>query len=229
MRLVSPLSSGTSSDRAERRGTFITFEGGEGTGKSTQLRMVADALPTQPVTTREPGGTTFAERLRTLLLNGSVAPFGPDAEAIAFAAARADHVDEVIAPALNTGRVVLSDRYVDSSRAYQRNIGSAMDPLQRIAMRGAVPDLTLIYDLDPEVGRERVRERDGTFDRFEGSELVELHRRRSEFLAIAAREPDRCIVIAADAEPAVVHERTLQAIRSRVPHVLDGSEGAPDG
>lgn len=201
-------------------GRLITFEGGEGSGKSTQLSLLAKALAREPVVTREPGGTPLAEKLRATLLSGAIAPLGSDAEAIAFAAARADHVDRVIAPALERGEIVLCDRYVDSSRAYQRNVGQLMNPLQRLAVGAARPDLTLIYDLPPEEGIARVRARDGVLDRFEASALDELRERRAVFLEIARFEPERCAVIDASGSIDEVHGRTLHAVRDRMPSTL---------
>lgn len=201
------------------RGLFVTVEGGEGSGKSTQLRRLADrlrALGRDVLTTREPGGTAGAERVRALLLDGTARRFGPHAETALFAAARADHVAHAIAPALTAGRDVLCDRFMDSSRAYQ-----AGDPLlrhlERAAVNGTVPDLTLIYDIDPAIGTERVRARDGALDRFEASDAGELRRRREAFRAIAAAEPHRCVVIDASGEPDEVAARTWAVVRERVP------------
>ena len=204
---------------------FVTFEGGEGSGKTTQLRLLEQALAGNCVVTREPGGTPFAEAVREALLNGAIAPFGTEVEAIAFAAARADHVHRLIRPHLDAGKVVLCDRFIDSSRAYQRDAGAIVEPLQRIAIERSLPDLTLIFDLDPELGRERVRARDGALDRFEGSAAAELHRRRAEFLAIAAREPVRCAVIDAAGDPAEVHGRVIRVVNERLPGLPFGREG----
>lgn len=201
------------------RGLFVTVEGGEGSGKSTQLRRLAERLRASGrdvLTTREPGGTAGAERVRALLLDGTARRFGPHAETVLFAAARADHVAHAIAPALASGRDVLCDRFMDSSRAYQ-----AGDPLlhhlERAAVNGTVPDLTLIYDIDPAVGTERVRARDGALDRFEASDPAELARRREAFRAVAAAEPERCAVIDASAEPDEVAARTWAVVRERLP------------
>ena len=147
-------------------------------------------------------------------------------EAILFAAARSDHVSEVIVPALRSGTNVLCDRFVDSSRAYQRRAATIMPHLQRAALDGLVPDLTLIFDLDPAVGRERVRQRDGGLDRFEASELEELNERRRIFLAIAEREAHRCAVIDADGTMDEVEHRMLTEVTSRLPALLTESGGA---
>ncbi len=190
------------------RGRFITFEGGEGAGKSTQVRRLVARLQAaghDVVATREPGGSPGAEALRHVILSGAAEPFGPRMEALLFAAARSDHVEQVIRPALERGMVVLCDRYLDSSRVYQG--GSNPDDqafvaaLERIAINGMMPDMTLILDIEAEEGMRRAsaRRADGSVDRFE-KEALEIHEQRREaYLAIAAREPDRCIVI--DASP----------------------------
>lgn len=190
------------------RGFFITFEGGEGAGKSTQIARLAAKLRRKrydTLVTREPGGSPGAEALRHVILSGAAEPFGPRMEALLFAAARSDHVEQVIRPALERGMVVLCDRYLDSSRVYQG--GSNPDDqafvaaLERIAINGMMPDMTLILDIEAEEGMRRAsaRRADGSVDRFE-KEALEIHEQRREaYLAIAAREPDRCIVI--DASP----------------------------
>jgi len=190
------------------RGFFITFEGGKGAGKSTQIARLAAKLRRKrydTLVTREPGGSPGAEALRHVILSGAAEPFGPRMEALLFAAARSDHVEQVIRPALERGMVVLCDRYLDSSRVYQG--GSNPDDqafvaaLERIAINGMMPDMTLILDIEAEEGMRRAsaRRADGSVDRFE-KEALEIHEQRREaYLAIAAREPDRCIVI--DAAP----------------------------
>lgn len=204
-----------------RRGCLITLEGGEGAGKSSQLRRLADHLRSngrEVVVTREPGGTPGAEAVRRVLLSGAARPLGPFAEAMLFAAARADHVDGVIAPALEAGAIVLSDRFLDSSRAYQRQVAT-LPHLERIAIADARPDLTLILDLEPERGIERVRGRDGALDRFEGDALDELRARRRTFLDIAEAEPDRCAVIDASGDEDVVWEQVRTVLRDRLPEL----------
>jgi dTMP kinase len=203
------------------RGFFVTFEGGEGAGKSTQIRLLAERVREQGyevVTTREPGGSPGAEAVRHVLLSGAAEPFGPGLEALLFAAARADHVEQVIRPAINRGAVVLCDRFVDSSRVYQGVTGD-LDPqfmaaLERVTIAGVMPDLTIILDIDPEEGLRRASERRGedVADRFE-KETLETHRRRREaFLDIAAREPERCVVIDASAPAVAVAERVAEAV-----------------
>lgn len=201
------------------RGFFITFEGGEGAGKSTQISRLAAHLRGRHfdvVTTREPGGSPGAEAVRHVLLSGAAEPFGPKMEAILFAAARSDHVEQVIRPAVERGAVVLCDRFLDSSRVYQGVTGD-LDPafmaeLERVAINGMMPDLTLILDLDPADGLARATARRGgeTADRFEKETLAIHRRRRDAYLAIARDEPERCAVIDAAADPADV-ERAIAA------------------
>ena len=205
------------------RGCFITFEGGEGSGKSTQLRRLAETIRNtglKVVTTREPGGTPAAEAIRAVLLRGGAQPFGPLAEAALFAAARADHVASFIRPYLEDGATVLCDRYIDSSRAYQASVGSYLRHLERAAINGMVPDLTLVFDLDPAIGVERVRARDGGLDRFESSDLQEQERRRETFLTIARNEPERCVIVDASGTADTVHQLAMNAVRERLPTLL---------
>ena len=187
-----------------RRGRFITLEGGEGAGKSVQARRLEArlrAVGLDVVRTREPGGSPHAEALREVILSGFAKPFGAEAEALLFAAARIDHLDQTILPALERGRWVVSDRFADSTRAYQ---GAAGDlpidyilRLEEVAVGPNRPDLTVILDLPPEAGLERAGLRRGAAgaDRFE-AEGIGFHRvLRRAFLDIAAAEPRRCAVI----------------------------------
>jgi dTMP kinase len=197
------------------KGRFITFEGGEGTGKSTQAAMLAErlkALGINVVLTREPGGSTGAEAIRHVLLSGGAEPLGVHAEAILFAAARDDHVRQVIRPALECGHWVLCDRFVDSTRVYQGILGNLdarfIRGLERLTVGDLKPDLTLILDLSPEIGLKRALKRRGRKrgDRFE-AESLEFHRRlREAYRKLAEREPDRCVLIDASA-----HIRTVAA------------------
>lgn len=205
-------------------GLFVTFEGGEGAGKSTQIRRLAETLRAHGhdvLTTREPGGSTGAEAVRHVLLSGAAQDYGIRLEAILFAAARSDHVEQVIRPALQAGTVVLCDRFMDSSRVYQGITGNLepafVEALERIAINGVLPDCTIIFDLPAAVGMERVRRRavapgDGgsmetALDRFE-IEAMETHERRREaFLDIAAADPERCQVVdAARGEDQIAEE-----------------------
>ncbi len=155
-------------DRRDPRGRFITFEGGEGAGKSTQVRHLVERLAASGIAaigTREPGGTPLAERYRAALLGGGVAPFGPAAEALVFSGARIDHLDAVIVPALGAGTSVVCDRFIDSTRAYQGALGrldaALLDGLERVVVGALRPDLTLILDVPPAVGLARAGARRG--------------------------------------------------------------------
>lgn len=209
------------------QGLFITFEGGEGAGKSTQITRLAEHLRAtgdNVLVTREPGGTPGAEAARHVILSGAAEPFGPAMEALLFAAARNDHVEQVIRPALQSGRTVLCDRYIDSSRAYQGVTGN-LDPnlmraIEKAAINGLMPDLTIILDLPAEVGLQRANARRGAgaADRFE-KETIDLHiKRREAYLAIAKAEPERCKIIAAD-HPA-------DAIATEIAALVDGLKTA---
>jgi len=200
------------------RGFFITFEGGEGAGKSTQVQRLAAALRErgrEVVVTREPGGSPGAEAVRHVLLSGAAEPFGSAMEAVLFAAARSDHVEQVIRPAVEGGAIVLCDRFLDSSRVYQGVTGNLaqdfMRSLERVTVNGMVPDLTIILDIDPAQGLQRAASRRGESDadRFE-KETIEIHRRRRDaFLEIARSEPERYVIIDAGASPEEVAERII--------------------
>lgn len=192
---------------AEHSGLFVTFEGGEGAGKSTQIRRLADQLRRRGhdvLMTREPGGSPGAEAVRHVLLSGAAEEFGVRMEAILFAAARNDHVEEVIRPALESGAIVLCDRFIDSSRVYQGVTGNLepdyIEALQRVAINGVVPDCTLILDLPAEVGLKRARKRGANSapDRFEREEIETHEKRREAYLEIAEAEPERCQVVNAE-------------------------------
>ncbi len=203
-------------------GKFITFEGGEGTGKSTQVRALAERLAghgLDHLVTREPGGTPAAEAIRDLLLSGRAARFGAEGEAYLFAAARADHVDAVIAPALGAGRWVICDRFIDSTRVYQADAGETLlRRLEAAAIGEHVPDLTIILDLPAELGVERAahRGRSAPPDRFERDALGIHARRRAAFLAIAEAEPERCAVVDADASAEEVAGRVYGVVEARL-------------
>jgi dTMP kinase len=206
-------------------GKFITFEGGEGAGKSTQIRCLADRLRAGGLTvtlTREPGGTPTAEAIRRLLLSGIGEQFGAEGEAIFFAAARADHVDRVIRPALAAGEWVLCDRFTDSTHVYQGATGGAdetlLEALDRVAVGRTRPDLTLILDVSASIGMARVMARPesaGTPDRFEREDMAKHERRRESYLDIAIREPMRCVLIDAEKSEDEVAAEVWQAVASR--------------
>jgi dTMP kinase len=209
-------------------GLFVTFEGGEGAGKSTQIRLLANALRERGLTvlmTREPGGSKGAEAVRHVLLSGAAEPYGIRMEAILFAAARSDHVEQVIRPALAAGTVVLCDRFMDSSRVYQGITGnleqSFVETLERVAINGVVPDCTIIFDLPASIGLERARKRatgpEEQPDRFEKEELETHEKRREAFLDIAEREPLRCRVIDATKAQETIAAEVLAIIEPLLP------------
>jgi dTMP kinase len=207
-----------------QRGRFITFEGGEGSGKSTQIRRLADSLVAggvRALVTREPGGSPGAEIIRHLVLSGVGKVLGASGEALLFAAARDDHVHNVIAPALERGEWVLCDRFTDSTRVYQGKLGSAdiglIRALERVTIGALQPDLTIILDIPAEDGLARAAKRRGSDapDRFE-AEDIDFHRRlRDAYRQVAADEPDRCVLIDAGADVATVASRICSAVASR--------------
>ncbi len=207
------------------RGQFITFEGGEGTGKSTQAALLAQRLRSMGIAvvlTREPGGSPGAEIIRHVLLSGAAKSLGPDAEAILFAAARDDHVSTTIEPALARGRWVVSDRFANSTNVYQGALGQ-VDPLllgglHRVTVGKLKPDLTFILDVPAEVGLERASKRRGEAgaDRFEG-ESSEFHEKlRDAYLHLAASEPNRCVLIDARDAQAAVAARIWDTVAKRL-------------
>ena len=209
----------------EVRGKLITFEGGEGVGKSTQIKLLAmriEKLGHKVLVTREPGGSPGAEAVRHVLLSGAAEPLGTDMEAILFAAARSDHVEQVIKPALEKGIHVLSDRYFDSSRVYQGTTGNVsdemMNALVNVACEGAWPDLTIMFDLPPEVGlrRANVRRGDAVPDRYEKETLDLQIARREAFLKIAHDEPERCVIVNADDEADAIAEVVWAVVKRRL-------------
>jgi dTMP kinase len=201
-------------------GRFIALEGGEGVGKSTQLRLLADALRARGmtvVTTREPGGTPGAEAIRAMVLDPAGESWGARAEALLFAAARADHVDGLIRPALARGDWVLTDRYLDSSRAYQGG-GSGLDDadilaLHRIGSCGLLPDRTVLLELDPALAARRLAARDlGQSDRIGGRDTAYHARVATAFGRFAQADSARFALIDADGTPDAVHTRVLAAV-----------------
>lgn len=198
-------------------GVFITFEGGEGSGKSTQMQRAAEVLkkisPFPVTATREPGGTRVGEAVRDILL-GAQDPIAPACELALFAAARAQLVSTILRPALNRGYWVLCDRYVDSTVAYQGARGiSRVDIDNSIAMAtaGLMPDITFWLDVDPQVGLERVARR-MQLNRID-AEALEFHKKvRANYLALASRNPDRIMVIDANVSVDVVHYEIMRKI-----------------
>ncbi|OXE35519.1 MAG: dTMP kinase [Phenylobacterium zucineum] len=205
-----------------QRGKFITLEGGEGVGKSTQIRRLIARLSDQGrevVATREPGGSPGAESIRDLVLRGTADRWSPVTETLLMYAARRDHIERVIAPALAAGRWVVCDRYADSTRAYQGAAGG-VDPafiaaLETYVLEDVRPDLTLVLDLDPSVGLARATERAGGEMRFESKGAAFHTRLRQAFLDIAAQEPARCAVIPASGSPDEVEALIWSAVQER--------------
>ena len=204
-------------------GKFITFEGGEGAGKSTQVKLLAERLRDaayKVVETREPGGTRRGEEIREFLLSGEAKNFGPMGEAVLFSAARAHHLNEVIRPALERGDWVLCDRFSDSTAAYQGAAGGVkpglIRALERVAVDRNMPDMTFILDLPPEVGLKRTAQRNGGGgerpDRFEAMDLHFHEALRAAFLRIAEEQPRRCIVLDALQAESAVAEDVWEAI-----------------
>ncbi|MCK9919227.1 dTMP kinase [Microbacteriaceae bacterium K1510] len=212
------------------RGHFITFEGGEGSGKSTHAATLAahlKSLGIEVVLTREPGGSAGAEVIRHIILSGIAKPLGAETEAILFAAARDDHVNNTIRPALEAGKWVICDRFIDSTRVYQGVLGKVdaklIRGLERVTVGGCFPELTFMLDVPAPVGLARAKSRRGTAgaDRFE-AESVEFHEHlRSAYRALADREPKRIIVIDGRAPREVVAERIWSTVQERFGAALE--------
>jgi dTMP kinase len=204
-------------------GKLITFEGGEGAGKSTQVSLLVERLKSagrHAVATREPGGSPAAEEIRETLLSGKIKSFGPFAEALLFSIARQDHVDTVISDALARGQWVVCDRFLDSTRAYQGVTGGLPAPvisaLERLTLHGLMPNLTIVLDIPVEEGLARARRRRTTPDRFESQDFGQHERIRKAFLDIAEEEPARCVVIDARKPEALVAEDVWEAVAARL-------------
>jgi len=216
------------------RGRFITLEGGDGAGKTVQARRLEGRLAElghQTLRTREPGGSAGAEALRNVILSGAAAAFSPMTQTLLFAAARVDHLDKTILPALESGRWVVCDRFADSTRAYQGGRAGMSEfilSIERLTVGANGPDLTLILDISPEAGLARAAARrpaGAPADPFE-SEGVGFHEAlRRRFLAIAAAEPGRCVVIDASG----TEDEVADAIWSAVVARLDPSAGRRPG
>jgi dTMP kinase len=204
---------------------FVTFEGPEGSGKTTQIRLLHDALSARGVAmavTREPGGTPIGDKIRKILLDGGNRDMVPMCELLLYWAARAQHVEEIIRPALKSGKLVLCDRYTDSTMAYQgfaRGIDfKLLADLDRIATQNLKPDLTLLFDLPVEIGLTRAHGRmqgqtgAAREDRFENEEL-EFHRQvRNGFLELAKKEPERFVVLDATLDCQTLHAQVLKTV-----------------
>lgn len=222
--MISPMS---------RRGKFVTFEGLDGTGKSTQMRKLAGALSKagfRVVETREPGGTATGEKIRRVLLDSATDGLSPLAEMALMFASRAQHIAEVIQPALERGQIVLCDRFTDSTEAYQgsgRRLGSeAVLELHRVLCGGLQPDLTILLDSDPDMSLGRARRRNrrarssnrgrGDENRFEQETRAFFARVREGYRAIAIREPERVVVIDARGTPGQTHARILEVVQRKL-------------
>lgn len=225
-----------SDQRFAMRGKFITFEGGEGTGKSTQAALLAHKLKSLGlgvVLTREPGGSPGAEVIRHVLLSGAAKPLGADAEAMLFAAAREDHVHCTIEPALAAGTWVVCDRFIDSTRVYQGKLGQVdrrlIKGLERVAVGDVLPDLTLVLDVPVDVALERLalRRGDDAPDRFEAEDTAFHERLRQAFLALAAEEPERCVVIDASVARTAVAKEIWHAVLARLDPATVPADFAP--
>jgi len=207
------------------QGKFITFEGGEGTGKSTHAAMLArrlESLGLGVLLTREPGGSPGAEVIRHVLLSGAAKPFGPEAEAILFAAARDDHLSCTILPALSAGKWVVCDRFADSTRVYQGVLGKLdrrlIKALERVSIGTLSPDLTFVLDVPVTLGQDRAARRraGGNPDRFE-AEKTEFHEHlRQAYLTLAASEPERCVIVDASGTKDDVAKRIWATVNSRL-------------
>ena len=209
-----------------KKGIFITLEGGEGTGKSTQIKLLQQALVSagiDAVTTREPGGTPQAERIRGLLLQGDSGSFDPMTEALLLFAARREHLVNKIWPALKAGQWVISDRFADSSRAFQGyGMGLDLQVIENLYQQVAgdfQPDLTFIFDVDPVQGLQRSLKRlqnaQITEDRYERMDLPFHQRIRNGFLELAKKFPQRCVVIDAAQDIQLIHRQVLKVIETR--------------
>ena len=204
-------------------GRLITFEGGEGAGKSTQVSILVERLRNagrHAIATREPGGSPAAEDIRETLLSGKAKQFGPFAEALLFSIARQDHIDTVISDALARGQWVVCDRFLDSTRAYQGATGGVPAPvisaLERLTLHGVMPNLTIVLDIPVEEGLARMARRRGAPDRFESQDISQHERIRKAFLDIAEEESGRCVVIDARKPEALVAEDVWEAVAERL-------------
>lgn len=212
------------------RGKFITFEGGEGAGKSTQARLLAERLRAkgiEVVLTREPGGSAFAEQVRELILNPDTADHSALAETLLFSAARADHLERTIRPALAAGHWVICDRFSDSTRVYQGVAGgvpkAVIEALERFVVNDTVPDVTFVLDLPAAEGLARAQGRSDQMmpagtkpDGYEGRPLSYHERLRDGFLMIATAEPERCVVVDAMQRQEEVAEQIWGTIEMRL-------------
>ncbi len=202
---------------------FITFEGPDGSGKSTQLRMLASALREEGIeviTTREPGGTEIGDQIRAVIMNMKNKAMDPRTELLLFNASRAQLVEELIRPALNAGKIILCDRYADSTMAYQGyGHGLDKDALRRLlnfATGGLKPDLTLLFDISAEAGLKRRQANHDEWNRMDDYALQFHERVRGGFLELAAADPERWTVLDADRDPGVIHAEVLDIVKRKL-------------
>lgn len=225
---VLPKEKGSPKDKGSNRerGHFISFEGGEGAGKSTQVRLLSERLVSlgyQTLLTREPGGSVLGEKIRRFLLEGKVKDYGPVAEALLFYTARLDHLNSLIIPNLDEGVWVICDRFADSSRAYQGAASGVedgiFDALDRIVVAENSPELTIIVDLPVDIAQKRVTARQlqdgGEVDRFESEDMQFHERLRAGFLKIAANNTNRCIIVDGNQSRDEVAEIVWQTVVER--------------
>ncbi len=204
-------------------GTFITFEGGEGSGKSTQIALLEKAFQNagiECVKTREPGGSAGAEQIRDLLVNGDVDAWDADTETLLFYAARLDHVNKIIKPALKKKHTVLCDRFADSTMVYQ-GVGKQVPndyihALHKLTLVDFSPNLTLMFDIDPKIGLKRAADRNGGEGRFESMDISFHQQVRQGFLKIAKTDPERCAVIDASLDIQTVHQSIITLVNKRL-------------
>lgn len=208
-------------------GRFISFEGGEGSGKSTQVALLEGAFKKSGkafVVTREPGGSANAEKIRALLVSGNHEAFDPLTETLLFYAARCEHVSKKIKPALAQHTHVLCDRFADSTLVYQgiaKNLGEQyIRSLHSLLLGDFAPNLTFILDIDPTQGLARAKLRKGSETRFEELDIDFHHKVRAGFFRVAALEPQRCVVLDADMDKDALHKHIIQAIHERLGLVL---------
>ena len=207
-----------------RRGFFVAFEGGEGCGKTTQILNLTNRIKSKMLTsfvvTREPGGAPSAELIRGLLVNGDAEKWRPATEGLLMSAARHEHVEQIIRPALAQNKLVMSDRFIDSTIVYQGIVGGVarndIDAMNHIACGDIYPDVTIILDIDSQIGLARAKSRGAGEDRFEAKGLAYHEKVRAGFLDIAADDPSRCVVINANRTPDDIAEDIWQVVR---PHL----------
>lgn len=203
---------------------FVTFEGGEGSGKSTAIKSLVDKLKSEGydiLLTREPGGTPISEQIREVILNKKNTEMDPVTEALLYAASRRQHVEEKVRPALKEGKVVLCDRFLDSSLAYQggaRGLGiDKVLEINKYAIDGLWPDVTIFFDLKPEIGLARINANSGREVNRLDVEKMEFHQKvRDSFLELAKRYPERYVIIDASKTPSEVMEEAYEAIKAKI-------------